>query len=94
MTLLRIEKDGEFKTKEFNSYYLAVVEKNKLLRKGVHSTIIDTKIETRDDRTINRDSVLRTVYTVEDRRKLRSLTNKYEPDMNETAKRGRPKTFY
>lgn len=94
MTLLRIEKDGQFKTKEFNSYYLAVVEKNKLLKKGIKSTIIDTRIPLHDDRTVNRDSVLRTVYTAQDRAKLRTLLNKYEPEMNETKKRGRPKIYY
>ena len=80
-TLLRIEKNGEYKTKEFNSYYLAVVEKNKLMKKGVKATLIDTKIDVRDDRTINRDSVLRTVYNYADRQKIRQLTQKYEPQL-------------
>ena len=80
-TLLRIEKNGEYKTKEFNSYYLAVVEKNKLMKKGVKATLIDTKIDVRDDRTINRDSVLRTVYNYTDRQKIRQLTQKYEPQL-------------
>lgn len=80
-TLLRIEKNGEYKTKEFNSYYLAVVEKNKLMKKGVKATLIDTKIDVRDDCTINRDSVLRTVYNYTDRQKLRQLTQKYEPQI-------------
>lgn len=94
MTLLQIEKDGVHKTKEFNSYYLAVVEKNKLLKKGFKATIVDQKIETRDDRTINRDSVLRTVYTAQDRAKIRNLMNKYEPEMKEVSKRGRPKIYH
>ena len=81
MTLLRIEKNGEYKTKEFNSYYLAVVEKNKLIKKGVKATLIDTKIDIKDDRTINRDSVLRTVYNYADKQKLRKLTSSYEPQL-------------
>lgn len=88
-TLLRINKNGEYKTKEFNSYYLAVVEKNRLLKKGVKVDLIDTKMEIYDERTNNRENLLRTIYTTRDKAKLRALRGKYEPELNETHPRGR-----
>lgn len=65
--------------KRFNSYYLAVVEKNKLLKKGVKAEIVDEPEKSM--RPFSKDCKLRTVYTPQDRKALKKLRQEYEPNM-------------
>lgn len=65
--------------KYFNSYYLAIVEKNKLLKKGIKAEIVDEA--TKNKRPCSKDSKLRTVYTPEDRRALKKLRQQFDPAM-------------
>ena len=82
-TLLKYEKKGKQVTKSFNSYYLAIVEKNKLISKGLKVVLEEEPIELRDDRTINSDSKLRTVYNKRDKDILKKIQSKYEPVFKE-----------
>lgn len=76
-TILRTPKGD----KRFNSYYLAVVEKNKLLKKGIKAEIIDTKESCANGLCTVRENKLRTIYNSADLTALSKIRKHYEPQM-------------
>ena len=71
--------------KKFNSFYLATVKKNELLKKGVDVKLVDEKEYRRYPTT--RDCNLRTVYSANDQKELRKIREKYSPMMFDSTYR-------
>ena len=86
------QKNGKVKTKEYNSYYLAITDKNNLMRKGISAKIVETPTELRDDQCHDSDKYVKTVYSKADLDRLAKIRKRYMPELFPAPKKTLTKT--
>ena len=75
------QKNGKAKKKEFNSYYLAVVAKNDLKKKGISAKLYETQPVLNDKTCHDSGRHVQTIYSKEELEKLHKIRSRYMPEL-------------